>query len=55
MSGRTGRTGRAGVSMFPRDDIKKAICEGHLKIFPYDERNITGAGYNLSTMNLRFY
>lgn len=53
-SGRTGRTGRAGVSMFSRDDIKKAICEGHLKIFPYDERNITGAGYNLSTMNFAF-
>ena len=54
VSGRTGRTGRAGVSMFSRDDIKKAICEGHLKIFPYDERNITGAGYNLSTMNFAF-
>ena len=40
--------------MFSRDDIKKAICEGHLKIFPYDERNITGAGYNLSTMNFAF-
>lgn len=50
----SGRTGRAGVSMFSRDDIKKAICEGHLKIFPYDERNITGAGYNLSTMNFAF-
>ena len=50
----SGSSGRAGVNMFSRDDIKKAICEGHLKIFPYDERNITGAGYNLSTMNFAF-
>lgn len=40
--------------MFSRDDIKKAISEGHLKIFPLSMSNLTGVGYNLSTTNFAF-
>ncbi len=40
--------------MFSRDDFKKAIVEGHLKIIPYEEKNLTGIGYNLSTTNFAF-
>lgn len=40
--------------MYSRDDIKQAIAEGHLKIIPYEEKNLTGMGYNLSTTNFAF-
>ena len=49
-------SGRSNITDF-EEVVKldtKYISEGHLKIFPYDERNITGAGYNLSTMNFAF-
>ena len=41
--------------MYSRDDIKQAIAEGHLKIIPYEEKNLTGMGYNLSTTNFAFF
>lgn len=40
--------------MYSRDDIKKAIAEGHLKIYPFEEKNLTGIGYNISTTNFAF-
>ena len=40
--------------MYSRNDIKQAIAEGHLKIIPYEEKNLTGMGYNLSTTNFAF-
>lgn len=40
--------------MFSRDNIKKSIEEGHLKIIPYEEKNLTGLGYNISTTNFAF-
>ena len=35
--------------MYSRNDIKDAIINGKLKIHPFDERNLTGIGYNIST------
>ena len=35
--------------MLSRDDIVKAIAEGSIKIYPFEEKNLTGIGYNLST------
>lgn len=35
--------------MLSRDDIIQAIAEGSLKIYPFEEKNLTGIGYNLST------
>lgn len=40
--------------MYSRNDVKQAIAEGHLKIIPYEEKNLTGMGYNLSTTNFAF-
>ena len=40
--------------MYSRDDIKQAIAEGHLKIYPFEEKNLTGIGYNISTTNFAF-
>lgn len=40
--------------MYSRDDIKKAIRDGHLKIYPFEEKNLTGIGYNLSSTNFAF-
>lgn len=40
--------------MYSRDNIKTAIDEGHLKIIPYEEKNLTGIGYNMSTINFAF-
>lgn len=40
--------------MYSRDNIKEAIKEGHLKIIPFEEKNLTGIGYNLSTTNFAF-
>ena len=28
--------------MYSRNDVKQAIAEGHLKIIPYEEKNLTG-------------
>ncbi len=40
--------------MYSRGDIKNAIREGHLKIYPFEEENLTGIGYNISTTNFAF-
>ncbi|MCI6996752.1 MAG: hypothetical protein MR936_08150 [Eubacterium sp.] len=40
--------------MYSRDNIKEAIAEGHLKIYPFEEKNLTGIGYNISTTNFAF-
>lgn len=40
--------------MYSREDIKNAIREGHLKIYPFEEENLTGIGYNISTTNFAF-
>lgn len=40
--------------MLSRDDIQKAIAEGELKIYPFEKKNLTGIGYNLSTTNFAF-
>ena len=40
--------------MLSRDDIKQAMAEGHLKIFPFEAKNLTGIGYNLSTTDFAF-
>jgi len=37
--------------MLSRDDVKKAIVEGRLKIYPFNKNDLTGIGYNLSTTN----
>lgn len=40
--------------MLSRDNIKKAIADGEIKIYPFEEKNLTGIGYNLSTTNFAF-
>ena len=35
--------------MYSRDDIKNAIINGKLKIHPFNEKSLTGIGYNIST------
>ena len=40
--------------MLSRDDIKQAIVEGHLKIYPFLASNLTGIGYNLTTTEFAF-
>lgn len=40
--------------MLSRDDIKKNILEGKIQIYPFEKRNLTGIGYNLSTTNFAF-
>lgn len=40
--------------MLSRDDIRLALAEGHLKIFPFEPKNLTGIGYNLSTTDFAF-
>ena len=40
--------------MLSRDDIRLALTEGHLKIFPFESKNLTGIGYNLSTTDFAF-
>lgn len=40
--------------MLSRDDIKNAMQDGHLKIYPFSQENLTGIGYNLTTTNFAF-
>ena len=40
--------------MLSRDDIRQALAEGHLKILPFEPKNLTGIGYNLSTTDFAF-
>lgn len=40
--------------MLSRDDIQLALAEGHLKILPFESKNLTGIGYNLSTTDFAF-
>ena len=40
--------------MLSRDDIQLALAEGHLKILPFERKNLTGIGYNLSTTDFAF-
>lgn len=40
--------------MLSRDDIQKALADGSLKIYPFERKNLTGIGYNLSTTNFAF-
>lgn len=40
--------------MLSRDNFIQAMAEGHLKIFPFDAKNLTGIGYNLSTTDFAF-
>lgn len=40
--------------MLSRDDFRLALAEGHLKIFPFESKNLTGIGYNLSTTDFAF-
>lgn len=40
--------------MLSRDNIKQALVDGHLKIFPFEKKNLTGIGYNLSTTDFAF-
>lgn len=45
----TRRAVKEKIYMLSRDDIVKAIAEGSIKIYPFEEKNLTGIGYNLST------
>lgn len=40
--------------MLSRDDIVNEIIAGRLKIYPFDMKNLTGIGYNLSTTDFAF-
>lgn len=40
--------------MLSRDDIKRAMVEGHIKIYPFTPSNLTGIGYNLTTTHFAF-
>ena len=40
--------------MLSRNDIEQALADGHLKIFPFDSKKLTGIGYNLSTTDFAF-
>lgn len=40
--------------MLSREDIKKYIIKGDIKIYPFEKKNLTGIGYNLSTTNFAF-
>lgn len=40
--------------MYSRDDIKNAIINGKLKIHPFNEKSLTGIGYNISTREMRY-
>lgn len=40
--------------MLSRDDVMEAITEGKLKIYPFEKKNLTGIGYNLSTAHFAF-
>lgn len=40
--------------MLSRDNIEKALADGHLKIFPFEKQNLTGIGYNISTTDFAF-
>lgn len=40
--------------MLSRDDFIHALADGDLKIFPFDKKNLTGIGYNLSTTDFAF-
>ena len=40
--------------MLSRNDIEKALIDGHLKIFPFEKKNLTGIGYNISTTDFAF-
>lgn len=40
--------------MLSRNDIREALLNGSLKIYPFEEKNLTGIGYNLSTTSFAF-
>lgn len=40
--------------MLSRDNIRQAMAEGHLRIFPFEEKKLTGIGYNISTTDFAF-
>lgn len=40
--------------MLSRNDIEQALADGHLKIFPFEKKSLTGIGYNLSTTDFAF-
>lgn len=40
--------------MLSRDDIKHNILEQRIQIYPFEKKNLTGIGYNLSTTNFAF-
>lgn len=40
--------------MLSRNDIVQYILEGDIKIYPFQEKNLTGIGYNFSTTNFVF-
>ena len=40
--------------MLSRNDIKQYIYSGDIKIYPFEQKNLTGIGYNLSTTNFAF-
>lgn len=40
--------------MLSRDDILQYIVDGDLAIYPFDQKNLTGIGYNLSVTNFAF-
>lgn len=40
--------------MLSREDIKKYIISGDIQIYPFEKKNLTGIGYNLSTTHFAF-
>lgn len=40
--------------MLSREDIKEYIIQGDIQIYPFEKKNLTGIGYNLSTTNFAF-
>lgn len=40
--------------MLSRDNIRQAMADGKLKIFPFEEKSLTGIGYNISTTDFAF-
>lgn len=40
--------------MLSREDIKIRIIQGEIQIYPFEKKNLTGIGYNLSTTDFAF-
>lgn len=40
--------------MLSRDDILKSLIDGELEIYPFEKKNLTGIGYNLSVTDFAF-